>query len=117
EEELSARDLRELWPQTLDYLVRRHALGYRLKRHEYRGRVTRSSPTTTCSREANHTLNRRILLDDSHHLPQLFTHRLKGDALIGLHPAVQSPIVLLRKKSFGHEYEQRYIKANCADEK
>ena len=36
--------------------------------------------------------------------------------MIGLYPAVQAPGVLLRKKTFGHDYEQRYVQANRGGE-
>ena len=52
----------------------------------------------------------------AHHLPQLFTHRLEGDALIGLQPTEQASGVLLRKKTLGHDYEQCHVEANRGDE-
>jgi hypothetical protein len=100
-------NLRQLAAQPADHLIRRYlALAERLERNEDEAAIGLSA-----AGEADHDINRRILLDDRNELLQLLPHQLERYALVGLDAAVDPTRILLREKALGNDHVEIEVEA------
>src|SRR5262249_48681659 len=87
-------------PQTADDFVRTHLpLRQRFECNKHPALI--GAGIAPC--EADHGLNRRVLLNDVHELVHLYAHGVEGNVLRGLYRTAETSRVLLRKKSLGHD--------------
>ena len=115
--EPAAGNLSQLAPQPGHHRIDAVALAQRLQRHVGRSGVgLRRGAASARSGEADDVLDRRVALNDRHHLLELLAHEVEGNALIGDEAGDHPAGVLLGKEAFRDDDDQPDVEGDRSEQ-